>query len=173
MNKKIISIFICLLLMDMIPVVAGMNNYKDKIETESSNTPILVQVKTNNTDSNSAITWNGFNWHWHIDNDGYFILNVTNLCEYDIYNISFDIEFVGGVLFFKVNSETDAFVDHLPSGETVEVKSNDPIVKPKPIVRRPLFFGHYLLTIDETINGTYVGQGQFRVYGLFIYLIIL
>ncbi|GAJ11790.1 unnamed protein product, partial [marine sediment metagenome] len=35
MNKKIISVFICLLLIGMIPVAAGMSNYKDKIETEA------------------------------------------------------------------------------------------------------------------------------------------
>lgn len=34
MSKKIISMLICLLLMGMIPVAVGMNNYKDKIETE-------------------------------------------------------------------------------------------------------------------------------------------
>lgn len=118
---------------------------------------IGVQVKTNNTDSNNTITQNGFS----IDKEGYLILNITNPSEHDIYNISFDIEFVGGILFFKANSETDVFVEHLPSGETVEVKSNDPIIKPKPIIGRPLFFGKYILTIDGA---------QCRAYGLFIYL---
>jgi len=132
-----------------------------------------VLVKTNNTDSNNTITWNGFNIDrdgylicngFNIDKDGYLILNVTNLFEYDLYNISFDIEFVGGILFFKANAETDAFVEHLSSGETIEVKSNDPIIKPKPIIRRPLFFGYYFLTIDGT---------ECMMYGLFTRLFII
>jgi len=152
MNKKIISVFICLLFMGMIPVVAGMNNY-DKIETEADS----------DTDSNSTTT--GY-WIYYvcIDRDGYLIFAVKNYLEHDIYNISFDIEFVGGVPFFKADSETDVFVDHLPSGETIEVKSNDPIIKPKPIIGRPLFLGPYFLTIDEY---------RFGIFGLFTYLHIV
>jgi len=139
-----------------------------------------VQVKTNNTDSDESVLCNGFNINkdgylicngfninkdgylicngFNINKDGYLILNVTNLFEYDLYNISFDIEFVGGIPFFKANAETDAFVEHVSSGETIELKSNDPIIKPKPIIRRPLFFGYYFLTIDGT---------QCMMYGLF------
>lgn len=152
MDKKIISVFICLLLMGMIPIAVGMSNYEDKIETEADS----------DTDSNSAIT-GCWIYYGCIDRDGYLIFYVENWVEYDIYNISFDIEFIGGFLFFKVNSETDAFVDHLPSGETVEVKSNDPIIKPKPI-GYPLFLGPYFLTIDE-----YLGF----IFGIFTYLIVL
>jgi len=118
-----------------------------------------VLVKTNNTDSNDAIC-NGF----CIDRDGYLILNITNPFEYDIYNLSFDIEFVGGILFFKANSETDAFINHLSSGETIEVKSYDPVIMPKPIIRIPLFLGRYLLTI----NGA-----QCLIYGLLTFLKII
>ena len=153
MKKKIISVFICLLFMGMIPVVAGMNNY-DKIETEAGS----------DTDSNSTTTGDVIISWGHIDRDGYLIFDVKNWLEYDLYNISFDIEFVGGVPFFRANSETDAFVDHLPSGETVEVKSNDPIIKPKPIIGRPLFLGLYFLTIDEY---------RFGIFGLFTYLYIV
>ena len=64
MNKKIISVFICLLFMGMIPVAAGMNNY-DNIETESSNTPILSififgifpNVSENNITFWALVTW--------------------------------------------------------------------------------------------------------------------
>jgi len=41
MKKKIISVFICLLLIGMIPVVAGMNNY-DKIETETDSDIVMA-----------------------------------------------------------------------------------------------------------------------------------
>lgn len=44
MNKKIISIFICLLLMGIIPVAAGMDNYKDKIETEASDGELMIAL---------------------------------------------------------------------------------------------------------------------------------
>ena len=137
----------------MIPVAAGMDNYEDKIGAETDS----------DTDSNSAITGYWISYKC-IDRDGYLIFEVTNWIEHDIYNISFDIEFVGGIPFFRANSETDAFVDHLPSGETVEVKSNDSIIKPKPIIGRPLFLGPYFLTIDET---------RCMIFGLFTYLIII
>ena len=44
MNKKLISIFICLLLMGIIPVAAGMNNYKDKIEAEVSDGELMIML---------------------------------------------------------------------------------------------------------------------------------
>ena len=153
-NKRKIALMIvvlCLLFMGMIPVAVGMSNYRDKTEADSD------------TDSNNTIAgyWISYG---RIDRDGYLIFNVENRVEYDIYNISFDIEFIGGFPFFKVNSETDAFVDHLPSGETVEVKSNDSIIKPKPIIGCPLFLGPYFLTIDEY---------PCFIFGLFTYLIVI
>ena len=126
-------------------------------------------VNTNNADSNCAVTLDD-EIFWHIDRDGYLIFNITNMYEFDLYNISCDIEFWGGILIFKVNSETDAFVDHHASGETITVKSNDPVIEPWSIVGRPMYFGTYMLTIDITIDGTYYGQAWCSSCGIFRFL---
>ena len=110
---------------------------------------------------------------WHIDSDGYLVFNITNGFEFDLYNVSYDIKFGGGVFIFKVNSKTDAFTDYHPSGETITVKSNDPIVKPWLIVGRPVYFGTYLLTADITIDGMYYGQSWCNIAGILIFIIVL
>jgi len=42
MNRKIVSVFICMLIIAMIPVTAGMNNCENKIEAGVKSTPIIL-----------------------------------------------------------------------------------------------------------------------------------
>lgn len=96
MNKKIMSVFICLLFIGMIPVVAGINNYADEpegepiIKLELSHPPylspflrifILNMGDANATDVEWNIKWYGgwilgerFNKKARIDTGGISVL---------------------------------------------------------------------------------------------------
>jgi len=107
-----------------------------------------------------------------IDDEGYLHFMITNPSPNDIYNTSFYIDFSGGIFLFKVDTKTEAFVDYLASGETVEVKSNDPIIEPRPILNRPIGLGNYLLLMDMYGEDEYQGQISVRLYCIFIFWIM-
>lgn len=80
MNKKIISVFMCLLLMGMIPVAVGMNNYDEKIQTLKYNTArVYYDAENCEMRSSCGLGWGrGFIGPFGIIDFSYgFIMNVT------------------------------------------------------------------------------------------------
>lgn len=85
MNKKIISVFICLLLMGMIPVAAGMSNYDD----EQTSPVIEIEVVGNPFPHPTR----------------FGTINIHNIGDADATEVAWGITIDGGFIIFDRYSE--------------------------------------------------------------------
>ena len=113
MNKKIVSVFICLLLMGMIPVAVGMNNYEDKIFDDNRIEDSSGCDCELGCELEIELIYNPYSWGltWIIRNVG----------DSDCTNVNWSITFDGG--FILLPKEISGTILCIPPGENVTVST--------------------------------------------------
>jgi len=143
MNKKIISVFICLLFMGMIPVASGMNNHKDKIfdnnRIEDMPSPVIEVELTQDVYSYSITAV------------------IKNVGDADATKVNWSITLDGGfILFGRV---TTGRMMVIPLGENATVRSG-------------LVIGFGIVTITITAECV-EGSSDTKTWKAFIWLLYI
>lgn len=109
MNKKIMSVFICLLFIGMIPITAGMNDYEDKIEAEVSDeqTSPVIKIEWIPDFLQLASIW----------------VNIKNIGNVEATDINWSIVFDGIFLGLGTRSISGQ-IPIIPAGGYETVRSN-------------------------------------------------